>query len=96
MSIPFNAGLLRKEAKQAEIESRVNALLNLKTLARVEGLADEAAKPHRASLQAQVLCSIELGAVAQWLSDQDESIDPARITAIARQAVINIHRKYAS
>jgi len=73
------------------IQSRVN-----KTLARVEGIADDASKPHRASLPAHILCSLELGAVAQWIANQDSSIDTARIVEIAQQAVANIHRKYAS
>jgi hypothetical protein len=77
------------------IQARVAALLNGKTLEMVEGLAAEASKPHRASLAATVLRALELAAVAQWLADQDTSIDPARIVMIARQAIANIHEKYS-
>jgi len=68
---------------------------NLRTLARVEGIADKASKPHRASLPAHILCSLELGAVAQWIANQDASVDTTRVVEIAQQAVANIHRKYS-
>ena len=50
----------------------------LNTLRKVMGFAEHASKPYEAALKSHVLMSIELGAVAQWVSDQDESVDAAR------------------
>jgi hypothetical protein len=67
----------------------------LRTLAHVEGLADEASKPHRQSLPPHILQQLELAAVSVWVSAQDESVAASRVVEVAQQAVANIHRKYA-
>jgi hypothetical protein len=65
-----------------------------RTVSKVVKLAENGAKPYAAALSEYALLHVQLGIVAQWVANQDESNDPARVVEIARAAVAAIHAKY--
>jgi hypothetical protein len=66
----------------------------VQTLSRVQGLAASASEPYTHALSPAALCSIELGAIAQWVSDQDDSIRAENIVEVATAAVAWVHGRY--
>jgi hypothetical protein len=78
---------------EAAISARP-ATSTVKTFMALQGRIHRAVAPFELGVSPQALRRIAMGEVAQWLYDQDETNNPARLVEVAREAMRYVHERF--